>query len=95
MVKIDGKLSDEEATEIIRGVVNRLSGGSGGKKVLLQVDPVRSRFPHRLRMSVAGEVVAFLRFRDGLMACTVRRVRVQKKPYGCLVLCASYTPPLA
>jgi len=42
IVKIDGKLSDEEATEIIRGVVNRLSGGSGGKKVLLQADPVRS-----------------------------------------------------
>jgi len=42
IVKIDGKLSDEEATKIVREVVNRLASGSGGKKVLLQVDPVQS-----------------------------------------------------
>jgi len=40
IVKIDGKLSDEEATKIVRGVMNRLSSGFGGKKILLQVDPV-------------------------------------------------------
>ena len=40
IVKIDGKLSDEEATKIIRGVMNKLSGGFCGKKILLQVDPV-------------------------------------------------------
>jgi len=42
IVKIDGKLSDEEATEIVRGVMNKLSSGSCGKKILLQVDPVQS-----------------------------------------------------
>ncbi|KAF9649848.1 NAD(P)-binding protein [Thelephora ganbajun] len=42
IVKIDGTLSDEEATEIVRGVMNRVASGSGGKKVLLQVDPVLS-----------------------------------------------------
>jgi len=41
IVKIDGKLSDEEATEIVRGVMNKLSSGSCGKKILLQVDPVQ------------------------------------------------------
>lgn len=41
IVKIDGKLSDEEATEIVRGVMDKLSGGSCGKKILLQVDPVQ------------------------------------------------------
>ena len=42
IVKIDGKVSDEEATKIVRGVMNRLSSGFGGKKILLQVDPVQS-----------------------------------------------------
>jgi len=40
IVKIDGKLNDEEATEIVRGVMNKISGGSCGK-ILLQVDPVQ------------------------------------------------------
>jgi hypothetical protein len=40
IVKIDGRLSDEEATKIVRGAMNKLSGGFGGKKILLQVDPV-------------------------------------------------------
>lgn len=42
IVKIDGKLSDGEATKIIRELMNRLASGSGGKKILLQVDPVQS-----------------------------------------------------
>jgi hypothetical protein len=42
IVKIDGKLSDEEATSIVRGAMNRLASGSCGKKILLQVDPVQS-----------------------------------------------------
>jgi len=42
IVKIDGKLSDGEATNIIREVVDKLTSGSGGKKILLQVDPVQS-----------------------------------------------------
>jgi trans-2-enoyl-CoA reductase len=41
IVKIDGKISDEEATKIVRGAVHRLASGSGGKKILLQVDPVQ------------------------------------------------------
>lgn len=42
IVKIDGKLSDEEATKIVRGVMNKVTSGSSGKKILLQVDPVWS-----------------------------------------------------
>lgn len=42
IVKLDGKLSDEEATKIVRGVMDRVATGSGGKKILLQVDPVQS-----------------------------------------------------
>jgi NADPH:quinone reductase-like Zn-dependent oxidoreductase len=40
IVKIDGRVSDEGATKIVRGVMGKLSGGFGGKKILLQVDPV-------------------------------------------------------
>jgi trans-2-enoyl-CoA reductase len=42
IVKIDGKISDEEATRIVRGAMNRLAKGSGGKKILLQVYSVQS-----------------------------------------------------
>ena len=42
IVKLDGKLSDEEATKIVRGVMDRVATGSGGKKILLQVDPAQS-----------------------------------------------------
>ena len=42
IVKIDGKLSDEDATKIVRGAMNKLASGSCGKKILLQVDPVPS-----------------------------------------------------
>jgi len=42
IVTIDGKLSDEEATELVRGVMNKVASGTGGKKILLQVDPVQS-----------------------------------------------------
>ena len=41
IVKIDGKLSDEEAA-VMRDVMNKVANGSGGKKILLQVDPVQS-----------------------------------------------------
>ena len=41
IVKIDGKLNDEEAT-VMRDVMNEVANGSGGKKILLQVDPVQS-----------------------------------------------------
>ena len=42
IVKIDGRLSDGEATRILRGVMSEVVNGSGGKKILLQVDPVQS-----------------------------------------------------
>ena len=42
IVRIDGKLSDEEATKVIKDVMNKLASGFGGKKILLQVDPVSS-----------------------------------------------------
>lgn len=42
IVKIDGKFSDEEATKIVREVMNQLTSGLGGKKILLQVDPVQA-----------------------------------------------------
>jgi len=42
IINIGGTLSDEEATKIVREVMNELTSGSGGKKVLLQVDPVQS-----------------------------------------------------
>ena len=42
IVRIGGNLSDEEATEVVREVMNKLIGGSGGKKILFQVDPVQS-----------------------------------------------------
>jgi len=41
IVKIGGKLSDEEATEVVREVMSKVAGGSGGKKVLLQLDPAQ------------------------------------------------------
>ena len=40
IIRIGGNLSDEEATKIVRELMDRLAGGSGGKKILLQVDPV-------------------------------------------------------
>jgi len=42
IVTIDGKISDEEATELVREVMNTVVSGTGGKKILLQVDPVQS-----------------------------------------------------
>lgn len=42
IVKVGGNLSDEEATKIVRDVMNKVVNGSGGKKVLLQVDPAQS-----------------------------------------------------
>ena len=41
IVKIPGNLSDEEATRVIRDVMNKAANGSGGKKLLLQVDPTQ------------------------------------------------------
>jgi len=42
IVRIGGNLSDEGATEIVRGVMGKVANGSGGKKVLLQVDAVQN-----------------------------------------------------
>jgi len=42
IIKIDGGINDEEATKIVRGVMDKLTSGYGGKKILLQFDPVQS-----------------------------------------------------